>query len=317
LRAFIGSASIYARSQLASVNASESWIGAGTTYPVTYSFTLLDFPNVSQVQAHLELIPGPAYTGNAGADYGKTNCLWLQILSDGAGGYTANVSWKTNAVNKNPPDSPNGHTELSIARTNSPAGTWTLTFNNATSGTLSGPGASLLPFTINDPNVVANWQNPCVLVIGNQPNGVSAGEGLPSDYSAISVTGVAGGNIVDDFTTATSLDPAWTLLNSDNANTVVLVTTNTPYWVTWTLPDAGFENGLGVATNLTTAPWMLPEYYNNYNDGIYIPGTAQQGTLKWTLIPSSCLPTVDGQMQSGQPLSPNAFFRLSNPPPPN
>ncbi|MFZ0829438.1 MAG: hypothetical protein WAO02_18665 [Verrucomicrobiia bacterium] len=311
LRAFIGSASIYARSQLTTVNASESWIGAGTTYPVTYSFTLSDFPSVNQLQAHLELIPGPAYTGNAGADYGNTNCLWLQILSDGAGGYTANVSWKTNAPNNNP-----GHTELSIASSTSPAGTWTLTFTSPTGGTLSAPGTNNVPFTINDPNLTTDWQNPCVLVIGNQPNGVSAAEGLPSDYTHISVTGVAGGSIVDDFTTATSIDPNWTLLNSDNTNTLVLVTKSTPLWVYWTLPDTGFRSGLGVSTNITSGasgPWVLPQYYNGYFD---LPAPEAQGKLVWDLIPSDCLPTVDGNAQFGQPLSPNAFFRLSNPPPP-
>ena len=268
LRAFIGSASIYARSQLTSVNANESWIGG--PYPVTYSFTLLDFPNVSQVQAHLEVIPGPAYTGNTGADYGKTNCLWLQILSDGAGGYTAAVAWKTNAVNNNP-----NHTELSITKTNiSPAGTWTLQFNSDTGGTLSGPGFSNMPFTIHDPNVIVNWQNPCELVIGNQPNGVTMGEGLPSDYSAISITGVAGGPIIDDFTTASSLDPAWTLLNCDNTNTVTIVTTNSPYWVNWNIPDVGFT--LGVSTNVIPGPWILPDYYSGYYDS---PVLSLQGKL--------------------------------------
>jgi len=140
------SANIYGRSQLTTVNASESWIGG--SYPKTYSFTLLDFPTVNQVQAMMEFIPGPAYTGNSGADYGKTNSLWLQILNDGAGGYTADIAWKTNAPNHNPPDAPNGHTELSIASAHSPVGTWTLTFNNATSGTLSGPGTNNVPFTI-------------------------------------------------------------------------------------------------------------------------------------------------------------------------
>jgi hypothetical protein len=186
-----------------------------------------------------------------------------------------------------------------------------LTFTNATSGTLSGPGTNNVPFTINDPNLVADWQNPCMLVIGNQPNGVSVGEGLPSDYSAISVTGVAAGDVNDNFTTAASLDPVWSLSNCDKTNTVVLVTTNSPYWVYWTLPDTGF--GLGVATNVTCDPLILPEFYNGYFD---VPLVAAQGKMRWTLIPSDCLPTVNGLAQYGQPLAPNAFFRLSNPPPP-
>jgi hypothetical protein len=309
LRAFIGAASIYARSQLTSIDQNQSWVGAGTTYPVTYSFTLLDFPDVSQVQAHLELIPGPAYTGNPGADYGNTNCLWLQILSDGAGGYTAVVAWKTNSVNNNP-----NHTELSIARTNSPAGTWTLRFTSATAGTLSGPGASLLPFTITDPHVTANFGNPCVLVIGNQPNGVSAGEGLPSDYASITVTGVAGTHENDNFTTASSINPHWDLSNCDNTNTLALVTTNYPYWVKWTLPDTGF--GLAVSPTVSSGPWYLPEFYNGYFD---VPTPMALGKLRWYLVPSDCLPLpiVGGTPQIGQPHLPNAFFRLSNPPPLN
>jgi hypothetical protein len=312
LRNFIGSASIFARSQLASTTGGESWVGAGTTYPVTYSFTLLDFPNVNQVQAHIEVIPGSPYTGNPGADYNNNNSFWLQILSDGAGGYTANISWKTNSPGHNPPDSPNGHTELAIAATNSPAGTWTLTFNSATTGTLSGPGTNNVHFTINDPNVAADFGNPAIVIFGNQPNGVAAGEGLPSDYSHISVTGVAGGNINDDFTTAATFDPVWTLGNSDTTNTTVLVTTNTPYWINWSIPDNSF--GLAVSPDLVSGPWHLPEYYNGYFD---LPFISAQGPKRWALIPNDCLPTVDAQPQSGQALSPNAFFRLSSPAPSN
>jgi hypothetical protein len=62
---------------------------------------------------------------------------------------------------------------------------------------------------------------------------------------------------------------------------------------------------------------MLPEFYNGYADGNTVPNQAVQGTLNWSLIPSSCLPTVDGQPQDGQALSPNAFFRLSDPAPSN
>jgi hypothetical protein len=58
---------------------------------------------------------------------------------------------------------------------------------------------------------------------------------------------------------------------------------------------------------------MLPEYYNNYGDGQLLPGQATLGFKTWVLIPSSCLPTVDGQPQDGQALSPDAFFLLVNP----
>jgi len=286
------------------VNANESWVDQ--SFPVTYAFKLLDFPNVNQVQAHLEVIPGPAYTGNSGADYGNTNCLWLQILSDGNGGYTANVSWKTNNVNNNP-----NHTEFSIASTNSPAGTWTLTFNSNTTGTISGPGFSATAFTIHDANVVNDFGNPATLVVGNQPNGVASGEGLPSDYASVTVTGTQG-PISDDFTTASTLDPVWTTANADNPASVILVAGGNPLWLSWNNPYNGY--GLGVSTNVDSGPWMLPQYYNGYYT---LPTLINNGKLTWALVPTNCLPTVDGYPQYGQALSPNAFFRLSNPPPPN
>jgi len=124
---------------------------------------------------------------------------------------------------------------------------------------------------------------------------------------------VNGLNENDDFTKETAIDPTvWDISNSNTKFSVVLVTTNSPYWVTWTTPYTGY--GLGVSTNVSAGPWKLPEYYNSYGDGDTVPNQATQGTVNWSLIPSSCLPTVDGQPQSGQATSPDAFFRLVSPP---
>jgi hypothetical protein len=314
LRNFVGSASIYARSQLTSLDQNQSWVGGGTTYPVKYSFTLLSSPNVNQCQTHIELVPvnqaaPKGVTGHTGLDYDSSNCLWLQILSDGAGGYTADVAWKTNAPGNNP-----NNTELSLASSHSPVGTWTLTFNSATTGSLTAPGVSATNFTIHDAQVAADFGNPCVVVFGNQPNGVTAAEGIPEDYASISVTGVAGLHENENFTTEPSISGAWDLSNCDNTNTLALVTTNTPYWVKWTLPDVGF--GLAVSPNVNSGPWYLPEFYNGYYD---VPVPAAQGKLRWYLVPSDCLPLpiVGGIPQVSQPHYPNAFFRLSNPAPQN
>ena len=122
----------------------------------------------------------------------------------------------------------------------------------------------------------------------------------------------------DNFTTDTAINTAiWDPSDSAQPASLVLVTTNTPYWVSWTMPDTGFGGGLATATNVgaSTNQWMLPEYYNDYADGNYIPGTVLQGNMKWTPIPSTCLPTVDGNpYDEGGVASPNAFFKLFNPP---
>jgi hypothetical protein len=170
-------------------------------------------------------------------------------------------------------------------------------------------------FTIADPNVTADFGNPLVAYFGLQPN-QSAGEGQFEDWASISVGGVAGAHENEDFTTDSSFNPNnYWANNSATATSIQLVTTNTPYWINWTLPAGGY--GLGTADRVNgslsaPAPWMLPEYFNGYNDGNTIPGSANQGLKTWVLIPTTCLPTSDGN--PGGPLSTNAFFKLFNPP---
>jgi hypothetical protein len=316
LRLFGGSGGQYSRSQLTTIDQNQSWIGV-SSYPVSYSFTLLNAPtNPGDMDMHIFLLPlnffnGESIMNNHDMDYHVLNELWLRVQS-GVGSDTcvADISWKTNAGYANPT-----HTDLQI--TNPIAvGTWTLIFNSTNSGTLTAPGASPVPFTISDPNITTDFGGPMILSFGNQCNGIGANEGVPNDWAKISVSGVIGLNENDDFTKETNIDSTvWDTSNSNTRYSVVLVTTNTPYWVTWTTPSSGY--GLGVSTNLTSGTWMLPEFYNGYADGNTVPNQAVQGILNWSLIPSSCLPTVDGQPQDGQALSPNAFFRLSDPAPSN
>jgi hypothetical protein len=314
LRIFAGSAANdFDREELTTLDQNQSWVG-GVTYPVSYSFTLLSAASAPPYpfQTQIFLLPvnlvGNPVTGNEYMDYQATNSLWLQLQSQSNGIVIADVAWKTNLPNSNP-----NQTALLITNSQE-VGTWTLTFNSATSGTLTAPGASPAAFTITDPNVTADFANPMIAAFGLQPNSPGA-EGLYNDYTKIQTIGVAGTPVNDNFTTDSVINATvWDTSNSAQPSSLVLATTNTPYWVYWTLPDTGFEDGLSVATNLTTDPWHLPEYYNDFGDGNYIPSQSQQGLMRWTLVPSTCLPTADGNMQDGQPLSRNAFFKLFNPP---
>lgn len=317
LRIFAGStANTYDRAEVATIDNNQSWIGG--SFPKSYSFTLLSYPaNIGQT--HIFLVPqntsGQANMGNVGGsvneyiEYQATNTLWM-VFGPGGGGVVASVQWKTNQPNANP-----ANTVVQI--TNSTAvGTWTLTFSSATAGTLTAPGASPAAFSLPS-DVAAQFANPLVAYFGLQPN-QGSGIGQYEDWASISVTGVAGANENDNFTTDTSFNSGLWNINTLTValNTCVqLVTTNTPYWVNWTLPAVNY--GLGTAmsvlgNNNTSGPWMLPEYYNYYNDGNTIPGQANQGSKTWVLIPSTCLPTVDGSQ--GGVHSPNAFFRLFSPP---
>ncbi len=317
LRMFAGStANTYDRVELATIDQSQSWIGG--SYPKSYSFTLLDYPaNINQTMIFLVPVntSGQANMGNVSGsvneyiEFQATNAFWLNIQPYGTGGATASIEWKTNLANANP-------NQIQVVLTNSTAvGTWTLTFNSASQGTVTAPGGMQGAFTITNGTVATDFANPLVAYFGLQPN-TSAGIGQYEDWASISVSGVAGVNENDNFTTDTSFNSGLWNINTLTValNTCVqLVTTNTPYWVSWTLPAVNYD--LGTATNVLAsvtlnAPngWMLPWYYNGY----YAPTEGQQGNNTWVLLPANCLPTVDG-LPGGVP-TPNAFFLLFNPP---
>jgi hypothetical protein len=320
LRIFAGSVvNTYDREELSTLDSSQSWIGG--TYPVSYSFTLLSYPNNNINQTHIFLVPantsGQANMGNSSAneyiEYQASNTLWLVLGPNGGGRVTASVQWKTNLPNANP-----DHTALVF--TNSTAiGTWTLTFTGDNAGTLTAPGGSPVPFTITNGTVATDFANPLVAYFGLQPNS-SAGEGLYEDWASILVTNVAGVNESEDFTkkptTSVTASGLW-FNNSAQAASLQVVSTNLfpAYWISWSLPAVNYELGAAAivtgSTN-TPAPWMLPEYFNGYGDGTYPASESQQGSMRWVLLPRTCLPTVDGN--PGSMPAPNAYFQLFKPP---
>jgi len=283
LRLFGGSGQ-FGRSQLQVVGGNESWVGGA--FPVTYSFTVLDnATSPGGLDYHIHFIQG-SY-GYSGADYTQPNVLWLQIIS-GSGTNTAavaNVSWKTNAPSTNPDQTASGAVALRI--TNSVlAGTWTLTFNSNTNGTLTAPGSAPVPFSLalTEEDVVTYFGNPLEVRFGMQNYGNPANGGIPHDWAAISVSGTAGIQINEDYTKqgVSQLDPAvWDLTHSDGLDLINLVSTNAAYWVKWTLPDSGFTL-VGGASLLDRTNW------NNLPNVTPI----SQGGVRWALVPRESLPSA-------------------------
>jgi hypothetical protein len=290
LRMFGGNG-VFGRSQLSLADTLDTWVGA--TYPVSYSFTLLgNATTPGNLDTHIQFIPldwdTSTYNGNSGADYWAANELWLRIVSGtGTNRCVADISWKTNAPFSNP-------TNTALIITNAiRAGTWTLTFNSVTNGTLTAPGASPVPFSLGLSAADATTQfgglsggsgNTGVGIrFGNQNNNVTANAGVPDDWASISISGAAGTNFVANFTTATNsqIDTnLWTLNNSDGANMQTIVPTNAPFWITWKTPDTGF--GLVNGVSLTGVG-------TNWNDLTSV-SPLLTGGVKWALIPSASLP---------------------------
>ena len=318
LRIFAGStAQTYDREELATMDNNQSWVGQSG--PVSYSFTLLSYPrNINQT--HIFLVPattsGQANMGNAGPpnefiEYQATNALWLVLNPGATGGVVGSVQWKTNLPNSNP-------NITAVAVTNATAiGTWTLKFTDASHGSLTAPGAAPANFTITDPNVQTDFTNPCVAYFGVQPNS-TAGEGQYEDWGAISVSGVAGVNESENFVNEATFNANnYWATNCAFAASLQPVPPGNPYWISWTLPALGYGLGAASAVNgasNTPNPWMLPAYFNSYNNiqpGGALAGQVQEGVNEWLLLPAGALPTVDGS-QGGTP-APNGFFELFNP----
>ena len=316
LRVFAGSTSqTYDREQLTSVDTNQSWVGG--SYPVSYSFNLLNFPAPPTDQTaifryHIFLIPlnyagGNAIVNNEYLEYQAGHNLWLNISALNTltpGQVQAEVAWKTNLPNANP-------NQIALSITNATAvGTWTLKFTSANAGTLTAPGASPVAFSL-PADAAAQFANPLLAQFGVQPDS-GWGEGQYTDVASIQTAGVAspGVAISTDFTTATSIDTnIWDVSNSAQISSLVVVDSNAAWWVYWTYPD--YSSVLGTKPDLSSAiPWKTPQYYTGSTNSLF---KAKMGNNVWSLVPSAGLPTVDGLSNGVR--SANAFFRTSLPGP--
>jgi hypothetical protein len=316
LRIFAGSTvNTYDRQQVYTVDINQSWIGG--TYPVTYSYSLLSYtPTIQQV--HLELTPGGAvgqYT-----DYNGNNLVWMNLNPGPANGQVVcNIQWKTNAPSSNP-------TNSALSFTNSTAvGTWSLVFTGPNNGYVIAPGQVIsgpTNFTITDANVATDFGNPLQAVFGVQPNS-TAGQGEYVTYGRISVTGVAGVNEFEDFTTegsdiSANLTPSGQFNNNASylAASTIIVNTNDAWWVNWTQPAAGFT--LATSKSVLQPNWINPGFYSGYSDTNaprVMPLSQPFASKFWVLLPRDVVPTADGQPNAAPPAAgppaPSAFFLLS------
>lgn len=307
LRMFAG-LSQYARGQLVGVDTNQSWVGG--TYPVSYSFTLSGYDiNPPLNEFHVFWTPMNFVQGgaiNQFTDYSTaSNNFRLQIVGGAAGTptVTANLSWKTNAVNANP-----DHVALTITN-NTATGNWNVTFNSATSGTLTAPGAAPAAFSL-PADVAATFANPLAFFIGVQPNPTEA-IGQHVDLTKVQTVGVAAPGVAINSDFSSPLDTnIWSLAATASAAMLVQVTNSTSWWVASSYPDSGAV--LATRPDVAGAvPWKTPNYYTGYSTNGYFQMT--MGTNTWTLLPATVLPTVDGSSNGVK--AARAFFRTQSPAP--
>jgi hypothetical protein len=302
-------------------NPMQSWVGG--TFPKTYAITFQDFDTVAGYTMNIQFCPGAAPGNPYGVYSAPNDLLWRITSGGGASGFTTSVGFKTNS----PSNNNGGETNVLLATTTTTSlngrGTWTLTFTSDAHGTVTAPGGILVGSFDMDTNASAMFADPLTILFGTSA-GQTGGFGQFIDLARIAITNVAGVNEFDDFTQDDVLNtnlwnPNFSRDNpgyngNNDAGAVILVSSNTPsFWANWTIPDGQF--GLATKASLTggTNVWFTPGYYGSGTGATNTIPSLMGTSLKWTLIPSGCLPTVDGSTNGAA--SRTAFFRLSNPAP--
>jgi hypothetical protein len=225
------------------------WTAQGM-YPVSYSFTIANFPPATPnhgFEAHMYLInadTGGGVTGwNAtygGADWNVPDLLKFTVENGNGSGAIARISWKTNLAGANCPGDVD-HNPVNITGP-SVVGTWTLTFTDATSGYVTGPGLSATNFTL-PADAVANNFSPATdyIQFGMFKNdGANDGHNNQAHgtFSELKQEGTIGA--FDDTFPGPNLTAtyAW---RTTSSTVIAWTPANIAYWLTWTLPDDGFS----------------------------------------------------------------------------
>ena len=238
-----------------------SWIGQQN---VTYSFNITQFPGAAYAgyQAHLFILPTvPISQYETSPDYNETNLLWLNVQNNGDGSATAYLRYKINEPNSNAnefgaevtgaPGTPWAG-QIAALSAASPIGTWSLTFNNNTNVTISGPGGVSTNVNLHV-EVAALFGDPLDFILGAQPNNTgSVGQDVVFGAASITNGGTATTVLYDNFLTDSSLNTStWSLLTGDPATVQIFGSDPGQQLLKWNLPDTGFS--LQVSTNLANA----------------------------------------------------------------
>lgn len=263
------------------------WGGGGAT-PVTYSFTIADFPDPvphEGFQAHMFIINADTTDGSTGfnatyggADWNVPDIAIVQLTSTTNETYDLVFSYKTNQADQNPTAIP-----ATVTNIPSPLGTWSLSFTHNTNVTMSGPGVST-NFTIPEDAVLNNF-SPVESYIQfgfhkNDDENDGHNDGASGTYDRLQKTG--GSVVFDDTFNGAELtnNYAWRV-TSESA--VQFIPAGTAWELSWTLPAVGFIPESAVDAG---GPWGDAGASSTYTSG----GAGH------ALIPTSALPSTDSTL---------------------
>ncbi|PWU10118.1 MAG: hypothetical protein C5B50_26130 [Verrucomicrobia bacterium] len=278
-----------------------TWLGASG--PVTYSLTITNFPDPSvsyygNYQAQIFLTSGnfPLPASESAPDYTEASVIFVEIDTTPTGGAYASFRYKINEPQSNAgmfgTDNGTAGTLVTLGGVSTVLGTWSITFNNDTNVTLTGPGGVSTSFVFTNAIALNTNSTPCFgdplnIFFGGQANASSL-IGHEVVLSAASVTG-NGNPVSDNFMTDTPPlnSSLWGIFAGDQSTVQLIPTDPLARWVPWTLPD----NGFGLLTTATPA---------NSNSWITLTGAGATASLltmahsayRLAYVPSANIPSA-------------------------
>jgi hypothetical protein len=273
-----------------------SWAVQGS-YPVSYSFTITNFPAAAThagLEAHMYLVNGdtdgtqPTWNSTyGGMDWNVPDILKFTVENDAAGGAIARIDWKTNLPGANPLTNAIYHPVY--AQGSNVVGTWTLTFTDATHGSVTGPGLVATNFTMPAEAVTSNF-SPVTdyLHFGIFKNdGANNGRNNQASGTFGAVEVSVGGNpvLTDTFPgPGLTANYSWRKSTSSGGGTAVQWTPpGIAYWLSWGLPDDGFE---AYVTGAVKGPWV-DAGVGAANGYFYTSGATRIGGVPAANMPSN------------------------------
>lgn len=280
LNVFASTAGLWDRqSAVLRQSAGLTWVGmASVDNPVTYSFSIVGYPNSVNCEAWMFLVPNPTATYLVGApDWNETNCVKIRLQGSANNG-TMQFQYKVNEPNQqlmysgadpytNAPGSWNGVTPnylesgyLGAVTNGSILGKWTVRFTSDTNVCLIAPNGSTTNFIMPVYNIpyFTELNSPGFYIyIGMQANNVDA-QNQSVVFGDFAVTGTAS-PYSENFLTDEVLDTTnvWNTTAASGPAGVLIVPAGSASWASWTLPDVGFSLQAGL--NLTNpASWTEP-----------------------------------------------------------
>jgi hypothetical protein len=241
------------------------WTAQGG-YPVSYSCTITDFPPVGThlgFEAHMYIANGDtAPTGSATSGSPDWGCpdIFIFRIENVAAGAMAQIQWKTNMPNNNATNIP------VVVYPPSALGTWTVTFTDASHGSLSGPGLTTTNFTLPADAVASNFSPAASFVQFGCFKNDGANDGHNNNasgtFSHAKITGTAA-PIDDDFSGATLTNKyVW---RKTSANIVQYVAPGTAWVIGWSAPAIGFNPFVAASLSGPWSPLAVSPYQNGTN----------------------------------------------------